>query len=144
MSGRRLARRVYTKATRPPERTRACASPVTCRGESSKRPGAIRSDRLLELLGGAERDLLARLDLDRLAGGRIATHARRALPDLQNAETADADAVALLQVLADVGHQVAQHRFGLLARHFMIFGEFRREITHCDGRLLCRRCLGHA
>src|SRR5262245_5158879 len=98
------ARRVYARAARPPKRTRACASPVTCRDQPSKHLGAIRSDRLLELLGGAERDLLARLDLDRLAGGRIASHARRALPDLQDAEPADADAVALLQVLADVGH----------------------------------------
>jgi hypothetical protein len=36
----------------------------------------------LELFGCAEGDLLARLYLDRLAGGRIASHARGSLADL--------------------------------------------------------------
>jgi len=40
------------------------------------------SDRFLEFLGGAESDLLARLDLNGLSGGGIATHARGALPHL--------------------------------------------------------------
>src|SRR5262249_8556204 len=63
--------------------------------------GPPRSDRFLQFLGGAERDLLARLDLNRFAGRRIASHARRALAHLQDAEPADPDAVALLQVLRD-------------------------------------------
>ena len=43
------------------------------------------SDGFLELLGGAEGHLLARLDLDRLAGGRIAAHAGGPLAHHQNA-----------------------------------------------------------
>src|SRR6202035_303626 len=43
------------------------------------------SDRFLEFLGGAEGDLLAGLDLDGFAGGRIAAHARGALAYLQDA-----------------------------------------------------------
>jgi hypothetical protein len=40
------------------------------------------SDRHLELLAGAEGDFFARLDLDRLAGSRIATHASGAFAHL--------------------------------------------------------------
>src|SRR5262245_3968467 len=53
------------------------------------------SNRFLELLGGAEGNLLAGLDLDGLAGGRVAAHARRTLAHLQDAQAADADAGAL-------------------------------------------------
>src|SRR5262245_25196830 len=45
-------------------------------------PPSLPSDRFLQLLGDAERDLLARLDLDRLAGGGVAPHAGRALAHL--------------------------------------------------------------
>ena len=58
-------------------------------------------DGFLEFLGRAEGDLLAGLDVDRFAGGGIAAHAGGALADLQDAETDDADALALLQVLGD-------------------------------------------
>src|SRR5215470_11488471 len=58
--------------------------------------------RLFELFGGAEGDLLAGLDLDGLAGRGIAAHASGALAHHKNAEPADADAVALLEML---GHQ---------------------------------------
>ena len=49
-----------------------------------------RLDRFLQFLGGAEGNLLARLDLDRLAGRGIATHAGGALADLQDSQPADA------------------------------------------------------
>src|SRR5580700_3650522 len=55
--------------------------------------------RFLEFLGGPEGDLLARLDLDRLARRRIAAHASGALADLKNSETVDAEPVPFLQVL---------------------------------------------
>src|SRR5690349_9124668 len=56
-------------------------------------------DRFLQFLGGAESDFPARLDLDGLAGGRIAAHARGALSHDENSEPADADAIAFLEVL---------------------------------------------
>src|SRR5581483_1552746 len=73
--------------------------PGTALQMSGRKPP--RSDRFLQLLGGAEGDLLRRLDLDRLAGGGVAAHARGALADLEDAEPNDADALALLQVLGD-------------------------------------------
>src|SRR4026207_35287 len=93
---------------------------------------SLRSDRFLQLLGGAEGDLLRRLDLDRLAGRRVAAHARRALADLQHAETADADLVALLQVLGDHRHQVLEHRGGLLLRDVVRFRERSPELAERD------------
>jgi len=48
------------------------------------------SDRFLEILGSAERDLLTGLDLDGLAGRRIASHAGGAMPDLQDAQAPSA------------------------------------------------------
>src|SRR5689334_20921197 len=79
------------------------------------------SDRFLELLGGAEGNLLAGLDVDRLAGSGIAAHAGGALANLEDAEADDADPVALLQVLGHLGHEVAEHRLGLLLGHLVIF-----------------------
>src|ERR1051325_6393008 len=81
------------------------------------------SDGFLEVLRGAEGDLLARLDLDRFAGRRVAAHARRALPHLEDAEARDADFVALFQVLTEIGDEVLEHLVarllgdGVLLRH---------------------------
>src|SRR6185437_13102268 len=47
-------------------------------------------DGFLQFLGGAEGDLLARLDLDRFAGRGIAAHARGALAHLQDAQSVEA------------------------------------------------------
>jgi hypothetical protein len=44
------------------------------------------SDRFLEILGSAERDLLTGLDLDGFASRRVASHAGGAMPDLQDAQ----------------------------------------------------------
>src|SRR5262245_29224572 len=55
----------------------------------------------LQVLGGAERHLLAGLDLDGLAGGGVAAHARGTLAHLQDAQAVELDALALLQVLGD-------------------------------------------
>src|SRR5712691_2531278 len=81
-----------------------------------------RSDRFLQFLGGAEGDLLAGLDLNGLAGRRVAAHAGGALSHLQDAEAADANSVALLQVLGDEVNEAAEHRLGLLLRKLMILG----------------------
>src|SRR5581483_1468095 len=82
----------------------------------------------------AEGDLLRRLDLDRLAGGGVAAHARGALADLEDAEPNDADALALLQVLGDQRDGVVQDGLGLLLGDLLIFGDRRREMLQGDGR----------
>src|SRR5215475_5085726 len=91
------------------------------------------SDGFLEFLGGAESDFLARLDLDRLAGRRIAAHAGGALAHLQNAEAAHADALTLLEVFDEEPHQVVEDRLGLLFRDLVGFRESRREVLDGDG-----------
>src|SRR6478672_8932024 len=73
-------------------------------------------DGFLQLLRRTEGDLLARLDLDRLARCRIAAHAGGAFPDLQDAEAADANPVALLQMLHDEIDHAAEDRLSLLFR----------------------------
>src|SRR6202171_209437 len=72
------------------------------------------SDGFLELLGRAEGDLLAGLDVDRFAGGRVAAHAGGALAYLQDAEADDADAVALLQMLSHPADHGVQDGLSLL------------------------------
>src|SRR5262249_20723015 len=74
------------------------------------------SDRLFQVLGGAECDFLAGLDLDGFAGGGVASHPGRPLADLQDAEAVQANALALFQVLGDVFHHLRQQGvdFGLL------------------------------
>src|SRR5258708_39806868 len=101
--------------------------------------GTRLSDRFLELLGGAEGDLLAGLDLDGFAGGRIAAHARGALAHLQDAEPADADALAFLEVLDDIADQAAKNGFSLLFRQFVVLRKACRQVLQCHGS---RRCLG--
>jgi hypothetical protein len=64
-------------------------------------------DRHLQVLGRAERDLLAGLDLDGFAGRRISAHAGCARPDLQDAKTRNLDAFAFLEMFGDQGHEVA-------------------------------------
>jgi len=48
---------------------------------AGKAGGQTGSDRVLEILGSAERDLLAGLDLDGFAGRRVASHTGGAMPD---------------------------------------------------------------
>src|SRR5262245_40387654 len=130
----------YLAGTAPGRRARR----LSARADGDEEISAERSDRFLEFLGGAERDLLAGLDLDLLAGRRVAAHAGGALAHLQNAQTADADAVALLEVLGDVRHQIAEHGLGLFLGEFVIFRKLRCEIPQRHCSLLTRRCcLGH-
>src|SRR5436853_2454745 len=87
-----------------PQRRRTAFQPgrsafVAACSRSCGQPESSGSDGFLEFLRGAERDLLARLDLDRLAGRGVAAHAGGALANLKDAEATDADAVALLEVL---------------------------------------------
>src|SRR6185312_243955 len=111
----------------------------TPEGRSSDAP----SDRFLELLGSPEGDFLRRLDLDRFAGCGVAAHARGALAHLQNAEAADADALALLQMLDDITDEIAEHGLCLLLRHFVLFIHRRSEMlqsNRCRRRFSRSRC----
>src|ERR1043166_8423685 len=82
---------------RPAARRTRAANSATAPG---LHPGAVaqlkpveESDGFFEILGGAEGDFLARLDLDRLAGRRIASPAGRALAHLPDAEAGPAGAL---------------------------------------------------
>src|SRR3990170_1650559 len=99
--------------------------------ESEK--GRVLSDGFLQLLGRAEGNLLAGLDLDGFAGGGVTAHAGGALAHLQDAEADDPNALALLQVLGDPGDQVVQDGFGLLLGQFLILGDCRRQMLERDG-----------
>src|SRR6185369_4893869 len=98
---------------------------------------AVASDGFLEFLGGAESNFLARLDLDRFAGGRVAARAGGALADLEDAEADDADALALLQVLGDLADHIGQDRLSGLLRHFMVVRESRCQMLECNGGWGC-------
>jgi hypothetical protein len=87
--------------------------------------GRTGSNRFLEVLGRAECDLLASLDLDGLAGRRVASHAGGAMPDLQDAQAHQAQAVALLEVLGDETNHIGEQGFGLLLRHFVTLRQLR-------------------
>jgi len=69
------------------------------------------SDRFLEILGSAERDLLTGLDLDCLAGRRVASHAGGAMPDLQDAQAHQAQAVALFAIRPTMSESIASACF---------------------------------
>src|SRR5271170_2074951 len=95
------------------------------------------SDRFLEFLGGPEGDLLARLDLDRLAGRGVAAHAGGALAHLKDPQAANADAVALLEVLDHHADEIVEDEFGLFLRHLVADGEGSREMLQRDCSLCC-------
>src|ERR1700691_1503094 len=113
-----------------------------CPGSACRAPPRKGLDCFLECLGGAERDLLARLDLDRLAGGRVAAHAGGALADLKDAEAADTDAVTFLEVLHHQADEVTEIGFGLLLCDFMGAGQGGGEMLEGNG-CLCGWCLCH-
>src|SRR5262245_9598893 len=71
--------------------------------------------RLLERLGDGEADLLARRNLDRFAGLRIASHARLHLAEPEDAEPRDLHGLALLHALHDGVDEVVQQLVDLLA-----------------------------
>jgi hypothetical protein len=62
----------------------------------------------LQFLARPERDFLARLDLDRLAGCGITPHARGALSYLQDAKTSNPDAFSLLQMPGDQADEIVE------------------------------------
>src|SRR5271154_5901594 len=94
------------------------------------RPNAVAKplDSLFQVFGGPEGDLPAGLDLDDLAGRGIASHTGGALPDLQNAETGNADAFALFQVFGDQTDQIAKESLAGALRQLMLFSQSGREM----------------
>src|SRR5205085_6022116 len=90
-------------------------------------------DGFLQFLRRTEGDFLARLDLDRLAGCRVAAHAGGALAHLQDAEASDANPVALLQVLHDDIHHAAEDGLSLFLGEFVPFGDVRRDVLQGNG-----------
>jgi len=70
--------------------------------------------------------------VDGFAGGGIAAHAGGALAHLEDAETDNADALALLQVLGDPADQIVQNGLGALLRQFVLFRQRCREMLERD------------
>src|SRR5216683_4520863 len=134
----RRSRALARPSTAQKRRSAALGGRRLARKSRPRRPPRL--DGFFELLGGAEGHLLAGLDLDRFAGRRVAPHAGGALAHLEDAEAADADAVALLEVLGYQADQIAEHRLGLLLRHFMGFREIRGEMLQGHG-IRCTRFL---
>src|SRR5262245_2139977 len=95
--------------------------------------GRNSSDRFFQLFRSAEGDLFARLDLNLLARRRIAADARCALADLKNAETADTDALAFLQMLDNIADEIPEHGLRLFLRHLVRFRECRGKMLERDG-----------
>src|SRR5262249_36702006 len=93
----------------------------------------MRLDGFFQFLGSAEGNLLAGLDLDGFAGGRIAAHTGGALTDLQNTETREAKLLALLQMLGDHFDKLVEQSFALLLAHFVAFSERMSEMLESDG-----------
>src|SRR5262249_44534385 len=83
---------------------------------------------------GAEGGFLARLNLNLLTGRGIAANACGPLAYLKNAETAYANAFALLQMFYDISNQIAEHGLRLLLRHLMRFRKCGGEMLKRDGR----------
>jgi len=96
-----------------------------------------RSDRHLEILAGAEGDLFAGLDVDRLTGHRIATHAGSTTAHQQDPEPDELYPLAPLQVLGDHAHQVLQYFKGLLLGELMLLRQLIGQMLDRD-RLRCR------
>src|SRR5262245_3664649 len=94
----------------------------------------------LEVLRRPESNLLAGLDFDGFARRRVATHPCRALADLQDAEARDADARALLQMLADIGHHLGQHDVRLRLRKAMRLGQRSSQILQRNRFYFCHCC----
>src|SRR5256885_8446738 len=88
----------------------------------------VAEHRLLESLGDREADLLARRDLDRLAGLRVAPHACLHLTQPEDSETRDLDRLALLHGLDHGIDHRREHLVDLLPARADPFGEPRHQL----------------
>src|SRR3982751_838186 len=98
------------------------------------------SDRLLQLLRRPEGDLLAGLDLDLLAGCRVAPQPGFARANLEDAEAVDPDLGPLGQVLGEGLDELAQYGLDLPLRHVVALGQPGRQLLQADGRCRGRLC----
>jgi len=101
-----------------------------------------RLDRELQLLGCAKCDLLACLDLDRFAGGRIPAHSSWPLPDLKDTKTSNPNAFALLEVLGNEADQPIKQGHPLPFRQLMVLRQPSREVLESDWTIgrFCLSC----
>src|SRR5438876_987018 len=89
---------------------------------------AVAEHHLLEGLGDREADLLARRDLDRLAGLRVAPRARLHLAQAEDAETRDLDRLALLHGLDHGIDHRREDLIDVLSARPGAFGELRHQL----------------
>src|SRR3989449_3558954 len=89
---------------------------------------AVAEHRLLESLGDREADLLARRDLDRLTGLRVAPHTCLHLAQPEDSETRDLDRLALLHGLDHGIDHRREHLVDLLPARPGPFGEPRHQL----------------
>ena len=82
----------------------------------------------LQFLGGPECNFLAGLYLNRLAGCGIAPHACGPVPDLQDAETGNADALSLFQMPGYQTDQIVQEIVSGAFGYVVVFGQTRRKM----------------
>ena len=73
-------------------------------------------------------DFLAGLDLNRLAGRRIAPHASRPLSNLQDPEPRNSDSFALLQMLGDQSDKVVEEFAPRPFCQLVLFGQACGEL----------------
>src|SRR3954447_3708950 len=90
------------------------------------------SDRFLQLLGRSEGDLLAGLDLDLLASGRIASEPGGTRADLEDPETADPNLGPLRQVSGDGLHNLPQRGRALRLRQVMALRQPGCQLLQAD------------
>src|SRR3954471_13687358 len=90
------------------------------------------SDRLLQLLGRPEGNLLAGLDLDLLASGRIASEPGGTRTDLEDPKTVDPDLGPLRQVFGEGLHELAQHGLDPALWQLMAFRQVGCHLLQAD------------
>src|SRR3954463_5760987 len=90
------------------------------------------SDRFLQLLGRPEGDLLAGLDLDLLARGRVAPEPGGTRADLEDPKAIDTDLGPFRQVFGEGLQELAQHALDLPLRHVMALCQPGRQLLQAD------------
>jgi hypothetical protein len=89
--------------------------------------------RELQSLSYSECYSLGCFDLDRLAGSRVAAHARSALLDLQDPKTRNSDSFTLLQMFGDEADEVAKEGLTSAFCYLMVLGQSGREMFESNG-----------